>query len=330
MRRKVTIHEVAKEAGVSIATVSNVLNRPAIVAAATRQRVQDAIGALGFVRTEGARQLHGLPAPVIAVMLPELAAPSAVELNRGIEEEASGRGFGTMVHSGRPQDAEPARYVSFLAAQRVHGVVLVAGDWTDQASGALRERGLPSVVVGEHRPRPSTCSLRIDDTAGGIDALRHLRERGHRAIAWIDGPASLSSQNGPPVQGPLTVRAGALTPEAGRRAGDELLARSCRPTAVVCADVALASGVLQSLYRAGLRVPHDVAVVGFDDGAHGLSAVVPLTTVQRPSAEMGRQAVRLLLREGATPLTHEHEHLILRPELVVRASSQRATAATSG
>ncbi|MER6523862.1 LacI family DNA-binding transcriptional regulator [Streptomyces sp. NPDC001508] len=339
MQRRVTIRDVAREAGVSIATVSNVLNRPGIVAAATRIRVQDAIDALEFVRTEGARQLHGLSAPVIAVMMPETAAPSGVELTRGVEQEATGLGLGVMIHSGREEQAAPARYVNFLAAQGVHGVVLMAGDRTDQAAKALHERGLPVVIVDDHRPRVSACSLRMDDAAGAADAVRHLLERGHRTIAYVDGPASSRSQHrlqavtqaqcatGATAAGSLTVRADALTCEAGRQAADGLLAGPSRPTAVLCADVALASGVFQALHHAGLRAPDDMAVVGFDDGMHGASAVVPLTTVQRPVAEMGRQAVRMLLRETATPSTHEHEHLVMRPELVVRESSQHASTA---
>ncbi|MFF0224226.1 LacI family DNA-binding transcriptional regulator [Streptomyces sp. NPDC004629] len=339
MQRRVTIRDVAREAGVSIATVSNVLNRPGIVAAATRMRVQDAIDALEFVRTEGARQLHGLSAPVIAVMLPETAAPSGVELTRGVEQEATGLGLGVLIHSGRQEHAQPARYVNFLAAQRIHGVVLMAGDRIDHAAKALHERGLPSVIVDDHHPRDAACSLETDDAAGASDAVRHLLAQGHRTIAYVDGPASRRSQHrlqavtqaycatGATGAGSLTVRADALTCEAGRQAADGLLAGPRRPTAVLCADVALASGVLQALYEAGLRVPDDMAVVGFDDGVHGASAVVPLTTVQRPMAEMGRQAVRMLLRKTAAPLAHEHEHLVMRPELVVRGSSQRASTA---
>ncbi|MFE2500045.1 LacI family DNA-binding transcriptional regulator [Streptomyces scopuliridis] len=242
---------MAREAGVSIATVSNVLNRPGIVAVATRARVQGVIDALGFVRTEGARQLRGLPAPVVAVMVPQLATSFGIELARGVEEEAARLGLGAMIHSRADAAAEPGRYVSFLAAQGVRGVVLAAGDLCDRTAQALREHELPLVVVDAPSPCGIDCSVSVDDTDGALAAMRHIREQGHRSVAYVDGPASPHLQgrldavtgawrvHGKATPEILTVRSRSLSAEAGREAVQALLDGSCRPTAIVCADVVL-------------------------------------------------------------------------------------------
>ncbi|MDQ0585473.1 DNA-binding LacI/PurR family transcriptional regulator [Streptomyces rishiriensis] len=194
--------------------------------------------------------------------------------------------------------------------------------------------------IGINAPEPAACSVGIDDVVGGQAAARHLIEQGHRSIAYVSGPGGLQQVRdrrrgaldavraaGLPSTALRELPCSALTVGAGRDAGQRILGLPQRPTAVFCANDLLALGVLQALYEAGLRVPDDIAVVGYDDIEFAASAVVPLTSVRRPAVAMGRQAGRLLIEETAAGGSlHEHTHVVLRPELVVRRSTMAAPA----
>ncbi|MFI8191794.1 LacI family DNA-binding transcriptional regulator [Streptomyces sp. NPDC085946] len=333
------VKDVAREAGVSLGTVSNVLNRPEIVAEPTRARVLDAIDTLGYVRGEGARPLRGLASRVIAVLVLDLGDPFCTALATGVEEAAREAGLGVLVCTGARDPAETARHLALLASHQVRGAVLTSGEGTGRTAAAFRRHAVPFVVAGRNAPQPGACSVGIDDVAGGHAAVRHLLERGHRSIAHVSGPGLLQQvrdrhrgalgavrEAGLPAACLRELPCPAPTVGAGRDAGHRLLGLPDRPTAVFCGSDLLALGVLQALYEAGLRVPEDIAVVGYDDVESAASAVVPLTSVRRPAAAAGRQAGRLLLADTAPGAGHEHAHVVLRPELVVRRSTMAAPA----
>ncbi|MER6347895.1 LacI family DNA-binding transcriptional regulator [Streptomyces sp. NPDC001595] len=332
--------DVAREAGVSLGTVSNVLNRPEIVAEATRARVLHVIDALGYVRAEGAWQVRGLTSRVLAVMVLDLADPSLTALASGVEQAAREAGLGAMMCTGAHDPAQAARHLALITSHQIRGAVLASGEGVDRTVAALRRNAVPFVVADRHAPHPGACSVGIDDVAGGHAAVRHLIERGHRSLAYIGGPDRLQRiRDRRQGAAEAVVAAGLprtalrelpcpdLTVAAGRDAGHRLLGLPRRPTAVFCADDLLALGVLQALYEAGLRVPDDMAVVGYDDMEFAASAVVPLTSVRRPAAEMGRQAGRLLIEDTARDTArHRHAHVVLQPELVVRRSTMAGPA----
>ncbi|MCX5413969.1 LacI family DNA-binding transcriptional regulator [Streptomyces sp. NBC_00059] len=335
MERRVGIKDVAREAGVSLGTVSNVLNRPEIVAESTRRRVLDVIGAIGFVRTEGARQLHGLASRVVAVLGHGPADPFLTALGTGVEQAAREADLGVMVCTGARDPAEEARHLSLITSHRVRGAVLASAEGVGRTVAAFRRSAVPFVVADQPAAEPAACSVGIDDAAGGRAAVRHLLERGHRSLAYVAGPGHLRRMRdhrtgareaaraaGLPSAALRELSCTALTVEAGREAGRRVLGLPGRPAAVLCADDLLALGVLQALYEAGLRVPDDIAVVGYGDNGLAASAVVPLTSVRRPAVAMGRQAGRLLVEDTAGEGGHEHCHVVLRPELVVRRSTQ--------
>jgi LacI family transcriptional regulator len=177
----------------------------------------------------------------------------------------------------------------------------------------------------------------IDDVAGGALALRHLVDAGHRSIAYVSGPPHLKqvrdrregapsalAQAGLPAEALRELPTERLDVAAGRDAGARLLGLGDRPTAVFCANDLLALGVLQALYAAGVSVPDDLAIVGYDDIEFAAAAAVPLTSVRQPAVVMGALAAELLLEEteSATAEAHEHRRVVLQPELVVRGSSR--------
>ncbi|MFD7685066.1 LacI family DNA-binding transcriptional regulator [Streptomyces sp. NPDC059781] len=338
-RRRVGIKDVARVAGVSLGTVSNVLNRPEIVAESTRTRVLDVIDSLGYIRAEGARQLRGWTSRVIAVLVHDLANPFFTALATGVEQAAREADLGVMVCTGVRDPAEAARHLALITSHQVRGAVLTAGEGAGRTAAAFRRNAVPFVVADQNAVQPGTCSVGIDDVAGGHAAVRHLIEQGHRSLAYVSGPDRLQQvrdrrrgglsavgEAGLPADALRDVPGPALTVSAGRDAGHRILGLPTRPTAVFCANDLLALGVMQALYEAGLRVPDDIAVIGYDDIEFAASAVVPLTSVRRPASAMGLRAGRLLIEDTARDVRHEHAHVVLQPELVVRRSTMAAPA----
>ncbi|MGC2998111.1 LacI family DNA-binding transcriptional regulator [Streptomyces sp. G35A] len=335
--RRVGIKDVARVAGVSLGTVSNVLNRPEIVAETTRTRVLAVIDSLGYVRTEGARQLRGWASRVITVLVHDLANPFFTALATGVEQAAREADLGVMAGTGARDPAEAARHLALITSHRVRGAVLTAGDGAGRTAAAFRRHSIPFVIADQNAPQPGACSVGIDDIVGGHAAVRHLIEQGHRSLAYVSGPdrlqqvrdrhqGALAAVEGAGMSGRSLreVTGPALTVGAGRDAGHHILGLSDRPTALFCANDLLALGVMQALYEASLRVPQDIAVIGYDDIEFAASAVVPLTSVRRPASAMGLRAGRLLIEDTARGIAHEHAHVVLQPELVVRQSTLAA------
>ena len=338
-----SIKEVARHAGVSLGTVSNVLNHPDLVAAATRQRVLDAIAALGYVRNDSARQLRAGRSRHIAVVVLDVANPFFTDVVRGAEAALEDSGVVVMVCNSAEDAGRERRHLDLLEEQRIRGVLITP---VDDSQGSRLEklisRGTPVVLVDRGSGRHNRCSVAVDDVLGGRLAGEHLLATGHERIAFIGGPLSIPQvadrhagiaaalDNAAPGNAAadhaarLTViTTPNLTVAAGRAAGGELadLPARTRPTAVFCANDLLALGLLQGLTQRGMRVPDDVAIVGYDDIEFAAAAAVPLSSVRQPREQLGRTAAQLLLEEIEADGSHEHRHVVFQPDLVVRASS---------
>ncbi|WP_327653971.1 LacI family DNA-binding transcriptional regulator [Streptomyces sp. NBC_00483] len=338
MGQPVGIKDVAREAGVSVGTVSNVINRPEAVADATRARVQAAIERLGYVRSESARQLRAGRSRIIGLLVLDMGNPFFVDVARGAERAARDAGLGVMVCNSAQSPAEEAEYLSLFAEQRVRGVLLTPAEATGPTVEAFRRHDIPFVLVDRVAEGATECSVSVDDVNGGALAVRHLIDAGHRSIAYVSGPRTLNQvqdrrqgaqralkEAGLPSSALRELPTERLDVAAGRDAGARLLGLTERPTAVFCANDLLALGVLQSLYAAGVRVPDDIAIVGYDDIEFAAAAAVPLTSVRQPAVHMGALAADLLLEEieaaDDPERAHEHRRVVLQPELVVRGSS---------
>lgn len=331
----VSVRDVAAAAGVSVGTVSNVLNSPGKVAAATAERVLAAIDELGFVRNDAARQLRAGRSRSIGLVVLDVRNPFFTEVARGAEDRAAADGM-TVLLGNSDESAERERaYVDLFEEQRVHGVLISPLGEELPRLERLRERGTPVVLVDREAPDRSLSSVAVDDVAGGRLAAAHLLELGRRRLAFVGGPASIR-QVADRLEGArraVAEVAGAfleviptenLTVLQGREAGEKLRARSAaeRPDAVFAANDLLAMGVLQALVMQGeLRVPHDIALIGYDDIDFAAAAVVPLSSIRQPAALIGHTAVDLLLREAADPEGFAPEQVVFQPELVVRTST---------
>ncbi|MFF8842009.1 LacI family DNA-binding transcriptional regulator [Streptomyces sp. NPDC015127] len=331
----VGIKDVARRAGVSVGTVSNVINRPDMVAEETRERVQAAITALGYVRSETARQLRAGRSRIISLLVLDMANPFFVDVASGAERAARRAGLGVMLCNSAQSPAEEAEYLSLFAEQQVRGVLITPADMTGRNLADFRRRGIPFVCVDRVLGSAEGCSVSVDDILGGELAARHLMEQGHRDLVYISGPMFLAQcqdrrtgalnalrEGGLPESALRHIETERMDVAAGRDAGARLLGMSPRPTGVFCANDLLALGVLQALYGAGLTVPDDMALVGYDDIEFAAAAAVPLTSVRQPAHRMGRTAAELLIEEtGDRADRHEHRQIVLEPELVVRAST---------
>lgn len=330
------IKEVAQRAGVSIGTVSNVLNHPDMVAPSTRQRVLEAIAELGYVRNDSARQLRAGRSRTIAVVALDLANPFFTDVLRGAETAGEDGGVNIMIFNSGEDAGRERRHLDVLEEQRVLGVLITpVSDAVDTRLEQLIERGIPVVLVDRGSGQHNRCSVAVDDVLGGRLAGDHLVQEGHHRIAYVGGPFSLTqvTDRHTGLVSALTDKqrlqvlpTSNLTVAAGRRAGEKIadLAPDARPTAVFCANDLIALGVLQEMTMRGVRVPQDVAIVGYDDIDFAAAAAVPLSSVRQPREQLGRAATQLLLEEANDPHRHQHRHVVFRPELVVRESSIRA------
>jgi len=331
-----SVKDVARAAGVSVGTVSNVLNRPEIVRGETRFRVQAEMERLGFVRNESARQLRQGRSRTLAYLFLDATNPFFTDVARGAEAAAEEAGFALFMCNSNGDAGREDRYLDLLHQQRVLGILITALDYANPRLRGLPDQGTPVVLVDHPADVASAwCSVAVDDRLGGEVAVAHLLEQGHERIAFAGGPFSLP-QITDRVEGSRRAMIAAGRPEddlvvletdeptvaTGRLAAQRLigLPKSRRPTAMFCANDVMALGALQQLLLGGVSVPGEVAIVGYDDIEFAGAAAVPLTSVRQPRAKLGRTATELLIAE-TTEDDHEHQGVTFVPELMVRAST---------
>ncbi|MDY7100370.1 MAG: LacI family DNA-binding transcriptional regulator [Actinomycetota bacterium] len=326
------IRQVAALAGVSVGTVSNVLNRPDMVGATTRRAVLRAIDELGYVRNGSAARLRSARSDIVGLVVLDAANPFFTEVARGAEEELVRRGLSAVVCNSAGSIERQDRHLRFLDEQRVAGVLITPVDPHNAAPGLarLRERGLSVVLVDEDDADRASCSVAVDDARGGELAGAHLLGLGRRRLVFVGGPGSVRQSEdrlaglrraaaGHPGVVVEVVRVAALDGRSAHAVIDRVLAHE--PDAVFCANDTMALGILRGLFERGRSVPDDVALVGFDDIEFAQLAAVPLTSVRQPAEQIGRAGAELLLDECSDPDEHSHRHVDFTPELVVRRST---------
>jgi LacI family transcriptional regulator len=336
VRRSSTgIKDVAVLAGVSVGTVSNVLNRPDLVAETTRERVLRAIAELGFVRNEPGRQLRAGQSRTIAYLMLDAANPFFTDVAKGIEDVVRARDVALFICNSDSDSAREADYLESLLQQRVRGVLVTPVDIDMAPFDVLRRQGIPVVLV-DRGAGPGWCSVGVDDVEGGALAVTHLCEQGHQRIAFVGGPMSTvqvtdrlegarqaALHSGRSADSVVVLETAALNVAEGRRAGERImgLPSARRPTAAFCANDLLALGLLQQMTRVGVDVPGQLAIVGYDDIEFAAAAAVPLSSVRQPRHLLGHTAAELLFAESDADEAHVHQQVLFHPELVARASS---------
>ncbi|MFD0566836.1 LacI family DNA-binding transcriptional regulator [Kitasatospora saccharophila] len=327
--------EVAKKVGVSEATVSRVLNEKPGVSEATRAAVLTALDVLGYERPT---QLRGERARLIGLVLPELGNPIFPAFAEAVGGALAGQGFTPVLCTQTAGGVSEADYVDLLLEQHVSGVVFFGGlyaqgDAPHDHYQRLAERSLPTVLLNaaiEHLDFPR---VSCDDAVAVEQAFGHLRQLGHTKIGLVLGPLDhMPSQRKLAAARAVVAKLGLDLPdqhveralfslEGGQAATTRLLRQGV--TGVVCASDPLALGAVRAVRRAGLAVPDDVSVVGYDDSSFMMCTDPPLTTVRQPIEAMGRAVVDLLVGEIAG-VRVTHDELLFEPELVVRGSTAPA------
>mgnify|MGYP001497823897 CR=1 FL=1 len=317
--------------------MSNTINHPEVVRHRTRAAVEEAIAELGFVPNQQARMLTGVSSQVIGLIVQDLMSPFFMEAASAVERAANEAGHMMILcDSENTRDREDA-LLQLLTAQRVRGVLLTpATAEVDSLPSWPADQQVPVVFV-DYKGSPGTCSVSVDHVAGAKLAVSHLLSLGHDRIAFVGGPTVLHQFAQRSQGSKLALIEAGLDPETalieesveaigirdGMLAAQRLIERGL-PDAVFCGNDMLAFGVYRGLAQNGLRVPEDVALVGYDDITFAADWIVPLTSVRQPIYELGYRAANLLFEHSADDPGHLHQQIVLTPSLIIRASSTPA------
>jgi LacI family transcriptional regulator len=327
-----TMKQVAERAGVSISTVSHVINNTRVVSEEVRRRVTGIIDEMRYVPSAVARSLKNDKTNTIGVLVPNSSNPYFAELIRWIEDAAFELGYHIILCNAHGGAQKQTAYLRLLMEKRIDGLVLVASGADDDQELLLRHESVPIIQLERALPGLDADLVFAGQEEGAYQATRHLIELGHRAIACVSGPADLPRSR-ERVGGFLRAmqEAGLAVPEGdvlhveftsagGHAAFGRLLARPQRPSAVFVTSDLMAIGGLCAADGAGVRVPEHMSVVGYDDIGAACYSAPPLTTIAPPKREMARQAIAQLIeriRGGHEPL----RNIALPSSLVVRSST---------
>lgn len=330
------IREVAEQAGVSLGTVSNVLNRPEMVSEATRLRVQAVIEQLGFVRNGSAHQLRAGRSNHLGLVVLDVTNPFFTEVARGVEDAANEAGYVVILCNSDSSPTKEGRYLRVLEEQRTAGILITPVQNDIAYLQHLRQREIAIVLLDRPSRARDLCSVAIDDALGGELATRHLLELGHRRITFVSGPLSIRQYAERRRGAHRAIKMVGLDPNevmneiliaaqnarSGEHCVETLLARAFQPSAIFCANDLLALGVMRGLGQRGIKIPDDIALVGYDDVEFASMLSPALTSIRQPKYQLGRAAAELLLHEINATEKHQHTQIMYQPELIVRASTQ--------
>lgn len=326
---RLTIYTVAEKAGVSIATVSRVLNNSPKVKEETKAKVLRVIEELGYQPSASARGLALNRTEIIALIFPDISGPFYSEVIRGVESEASQHNYNLLIY-GTYGKARSARFLRLLPT-RVDGLILMTRSVEDEYIFYLHRRQIPFVLLDREIDEIEADCVLTNNVEGAYRAVEHLLQHGYQQVAFISGPADSPDSNarlegyrqalqnhGLPLLSPLVERGDFLQP-GGYQAMSRLLDRADLPLAVFVANDEMAIGTIEAVRGRGLSVPDDVAIVGFDDIQMTPYVQPPLTTVRQPIRDFGVLAVQMLLRRINDPET-KAETIVLPTQLIIRRS----------
>lgn len=333
----VSMKDVAQAAGVSLGTVSNVLNRPEIVAEATRTRVQKVIKELGFVVNASAQTLRAGRTKVLGLVVPDIGNPFFTEVAKGVDDAAFAEGYSVILCNTNEDSAKEDRYLDLLVSQRVAGILITPARESHAAMARLTDRDVAITLLDRSSVGLDACSVAVDDSAGGAMAFDHLHSLGHRDIVVLLGPSDIpqvaerkrgiveaaAARQGEQAANLRFITASHMSTAAGEASMlDYLDANELGFTGLICANDLLALGAMRSLRAKGISVPKDVSVVGYDDIDFAASAQIPLTSIRQPKYQLGYAATELLIAECEDRAAHAHQRVMFQPQLIARDSSK--------
>ena len=331
MPHKPSLRDIAKQANVSLGTVSNVLNRPSQVSEETRQRVREAIDMLGFIPNSTGRA-NTKEQKIIGLILPLSNNPFYEELAQGIEDGVAKSGLRVLIGYSREDESIEIHLLTAMADAGFKGIILTPVGPRNQVFEKFIDDNVRVGFISQTDDQVDQCSVSIDQVRGGYIGIEYLAHFGHKKILWVSGPDHHHQSNqrfvgitqaaqelGVKVS---TISAPSLDFLTGEHLAPEILAAGL-PDAIFCANDALALGMMNFFYKAGLKVPEDVSVLGYDNVSYAESALVPLTTVSQTPYQLGFTMGTQMIAEIEAKEDHVHQHVIFQPQIVERASVAR-------
>ncbi|MEY4658015.1 MAG: hypothetical protein RL466_828 [Actinomycetota bacterium] len=333
----ISLRDIAKKAGVSVGTASNVLNRPGIVAPETAKRVLQVIEEMGYNPNGYVKQMSAGHSRTLGLVVPNVSNPFFAEVARGVEDVAAKKNYAVFICNTNESNQREERFMSVLIEQMVKGVLITPTSLKPGHIKMLKERGISVTLIDAAGKTSNECSVSVNDVRGGEIAIEHLAELHHTNIAWVCGPetipqaadrskgvAAAAKSHKLQIQ---TIRAASMTFAAGEEVVADYLALADRPTAIFCANDLLALGMMRGLMARGIRIPDDVSLIGYDDIEFAPSAAVPLTSIAQPAYQLGTVATQLLLSECEGIEAHAHQEVNFQPELVIRNTTRDVASA---
>ncbi|MCD2180437.1 LacI family DNA-binding transcriptional regulator [Rhizobium sp. GN54] len=330
-KRAVSLKDVADAAGVSVTTVSRLLNGSLQLPPETKQRIDNAIRDLRYQPNPHARRLSRGRSETIGLVVPDIANPFFATLVAAVEEEADKRGLALSLHATLNRSGREISYVTALARNHVDGLIFVTNHPDDGELAALINQAGKVVIVDEDVPNAMVPKLFSDNEQGGYLAGRHLADHGHRRVAYIGGPQEMIStrrrsqgleraleERGEPVR--VIRYEGSFTVEFGRQAARRFLDEGMPATAIFASSDEIAIGLIEVLLAQGVSIPDEVSVIGFDDVGPLHLFAPPLTAIRQPIRALGERAVALLLETNWQETESLSSEELLPVEIVVRNS----------
>ncbi|RAP74575.1 LacI family DNA-binding transcriptional regulator [Paenibacillus montanisoli] len=330
---KATIYDVAREAGVSIAAVSQVINGKGKISEERRAKIMDVMERLGYKPSVIAAALTGKKTYTLGLLVPDISNPFFAEIARAVEDRVDHHGYSLVICSTDNQDERVERYLTLLQQKSVDGIIIGTGIEDKELLAPILAKSIPVTMIARGLPGEAIQTVTVDDYEGGRLAAQHLLSLGHTSMAVLaEHPKVTSSQERIRGFREAMAESGQTLPEYfvksggrdlikdGKRNASELMRYAERPTAIFCCNDLLAIGALQAARELGISVPRELSVIGFDNTILATVTNPALTTIAQPTERMGGLAVDIILQKnGEQP--DESSRTVLAPELIVRQST---------
>ncbi len=332
MSHKPSLRDVAKQANVSLGTVSNVLNRPTSVSEQTRKKVREAIDMLGFIPNSNSGQAS-VNSKIVGLILPLAQNPFYDELAQGIEDSLAKDGFRVLIGYSREDEAIELQLLTAMSDSNFRGIIVTPVGPNNQVFEKFIDRNVRVSYLSQTDEEPDQCSVSIDQVRGGYIGIEHLAKLGHKKILWASGPDHHHQSNQRFVG--ITqaakefgialdvITAPSLDFITGEQIAPIIIARGSLPDAIFAGNDALALGIMNYFHKVGIPVPGQISVLGYDNVSYAESALVPLTTVSQTPYQLGSTMGAQMLAEFGAKADHVHQHVVFQPQIVERASTTR-------
>jgi LacI family transcriptional regulator len=332
MFKKASLRDVAKQAQVSVGTVSNVLNRPTNVSEQTRLKVRNAIDMLGFIPDRKNEQTN-TNSKIVGLILPLAQNPFYDELAQGIEDSLAKAGYRVLIGYSREDSAIELQLLTSMADANFRGIIVTPVGPNNQVLEKFIDQNIRVSYLSQTDEVPQQCSVSIDQVRGGYIGIEYLANLGHKKIVWVSGPEHHHQSNQRFVG--ITQAAQQFAVEidsmsspsldflSGENIAPHIIARGPLPDAIFAGNDALALGIMNYFHKVGIPVPGQISVLGYDNVSFAESALVPLTTVSQTPYQLGWTMGGQLLAEFETNVDHVHQHVVFQPQIIERESTAR-------